>query len=110
MRIFSSIIFSLILVGCIDAQSISNLNAIEKLTFIPKIIQLNWPLIGYPNAIKLKSNKILVSVGFLLQDLKFKSEIDRFTTGAPFDTRKFRPVIFTELNTKISYNYFLTNK
>ena len=58
---------------------------------------------------QVKSNKVLVGTGFLLQGLKFSSPIDQFNAVAPFDFRAYEPLNFSSFSQTIQSNYLLQN-
>jgi hypothetical protein len=59
--------------------------------------------------LQVKSNKVLVGTGFLLQGLKFSSPIDQFNAVAPFDFRAYEPLNFSSFSQTIQSNYLLQN-
>jgi len=58
---------------------------------------------------QVKSNKVLVGTGFLLQGLKFSSPIDQFNAVTPFDFRAYEPLNFSSFSQTIQTNYLLQN-
>lgn len=59
--------------------------------------------------LQVKSNRVLVGTGFLLQGLKFSSPIDQFNAVAPFDFRAYEPLNFSSFSQTIQSNYLLQN-
>jgi len=59
--------------------------------------------------LQVKSNKVLVGTGFLLQGLKFSSPVDQFNAVAPFDFRAYEPLHFSSFSQTIQSNYLLQN-
>ena len=54
--------------------------------------------------LQVKSNKVLVGTGFLLQGLKFSSPVDQFNAVVPFDFRAYKPLnFFHRLSKQIIY-------
>jgi len=59
--------------------------------------------------LQVKSNKVLVGTGFLLQGLKFSSPVDQFNAVVPFDFRAYKPLNFSFFSQTIQTNYLLQN-
>lgn len=59
--------------------------------------------------LQVKSNRVLVGTGFLLQGLKFSSPVDQFNAVAPFDFRVYEPLHFSSFSQTIQTNYLLQN-
>ena len=59
--------------------------------------------------LQVKSNKLLIGTGFLLQGLKFSSPIDQFNAVVPFDFRAYELLNFSSFSKTIQTNYLLQN-
>jgi hypothetical protein len=59
--------------------------------------------------LQVKSSKVLIGTGFLLQGLKFSSPVDQFNAVAPFDFRAYEPLHFSSFSQTIQTNYLLQN-
>lgn len=83
-------------------------NIKSELRFLPNSISdLTVYHSGFSFRNTSKQNIFLARTGYLLQDLKFSSPIDRFNATAPFDIRGFEPTTFSNYSNYIKTNYLL---
>ncbi|XWN36149.1 MAG: hypothetical protein ROO71_09295 [Balneola sp.] len=106
--------FILTLFLCLMTLSVSA-QVLEKMNNRTNDVKISFNFIPDYNhqfqikPLQVKTNKVLVGTGFMLQGLKFRSPVDQFNAVAPFDFRAYEPLHFSSFSLTIQTNYLLQN-